>query len=82
MTNPAKTLENAITYIKNNLINSNNEATTPINVYLKDDGGEIMIAANSNKLTWDVLGTLLNPITIKSLGPNNRAILSRNSVIE
>jgi len=38
-----------------------------------------MIAANSNKLTWDVSGTLTNPITIKSLGPNNRAILSRNS---
>ncbi len=30
ISNPVKTLENALTYIKNNLTNSNSEATTPI----------------------------------------------------
>lgn len=75
ISNPAKTLEDALTYIKGNLVNSNNQATTPINVYLMASGGDILFSYAPNLLIWDVSGTSSNPVTITSL--NDRATLSR-----
>jgi len=83
--NPAKTLENAYDYIKNNLSNSSNQATTPINVYLMDNGGEILVSntVTSNnstfilRLDWEVSGTSSNPILLTSY--SSRATLTRNS---
>lgn len=61
--NPVKTLEQAYAYIENNLVNSNNVATTPINVFLKDDGGEILVSSTQARtLDWEVSGTSSNPI--------------------
>ncbi len=70
------TLEDALDYIKDNYTSSENRVTTPVNVYLIDNGVDIMVSNTSNKLVWDVSGTLSNPITITS--QSCRATLTRN----
>jgi hypothetical protein len=74
---PFKTLEDVLNYINDYLVNSNNEVTSPVNIILMNNGGNIMVSNVTNDLIWDVSGTIDNPITITSL--NCRTILTRNS---
>ncbi|RKN81324.1 T9SS type A sorting domain-containing protein [Ulvibacterium marinum] len=76
--NPAGTLENAYYYIKNNLSNSNNQAITPINVYLMNNGGDVKISNGTNQLVWDISGTSSCQITLTSYGNSSRSTLTRN----